>query len=307
MWRFLHLFIDTAKRQLGCGLFASIPKSLCVNFCFSVLCIAQLPPLMTIHQIRTHSVQQLYRKRKQQSTKPFNARGKKVIRCEMCQMATINCICSYRTGSNSKAAFLMIMHDAEVLKPSNTARLIADVIPDTFAYLWSRTDPDSEMLALINNSNYQPFVVFPKQYASEMQVVYEQQLPLTLLNEKTPLFILLDGSWREAKKMFRKSEYLANLPVLSFSPSANKNEDDGYIREAKGENQLATAQVAAKVLGLFGEPKIEQHLSLWFDVFNYQYQKSVCQPNKGKDDALGKYLHFIKQGNKNDHDGTIDD
>ncbi len=33
-----------------------------------------------------------------------------------------------------------------------------------------------------------------------------------------PLFILLDGTWSEARKMFRKSPYLEHLPVLSLAP-----------------------------------------------------------------------------------------
>ncbi|MDI8992988.1 DTW domain-containing protein, partial [Salmonella enterica subsp. enterica serovar Anatum] len=33
---------------------------------------------------------------------------------------------------------------------------------------------------------------------------------------KPPLFIMLDGTWPEARKMFRKSPYLDHLPVISM-------------------------------------------------------------------------------------------
>ncbi|REL36146.1 tRNA-uridine aminocarboxypropyltransferase [Thalassotalea euphylliae] len=258
-----------------------------------------------------HSVQQLYRYRKGISTKPFNARGKKVVRCEYCQLASDNCICHLRQPSLASAHFAIIMHDAEVLKPSNTARLIADVVPNTSAFIWSRTEPNTQLLALLTDPRYQPYVIFPEQYAVVPRQVYLNQVPKVAgegINEqkvgkqKTPLFVLLDGSWREAKKMFRKSPYLDNFPVVSVSAGADllKNESNqaenlsaNYIREAEVENQFSTAQVAAQLLALNGDDQASEHLSLWFDLFNFQYQKSVCQPNLGRADALERYQVFI--------------
>jgi len=207
-------------------------------------------------------------------------------------MAEVNCICQFRRLSNSKAAFLIMMHDAEVLKPSNTARLIADVVPETFAFIWSRTSVDEKLSALLLEQRYYPMVVFPRQYVAQEQIVYENQLPSQALSNKIPLFILLDGSWREAKKMFRKSEYLKSLPVVSFRQNEGE-EKANYIREAALTNQLSTAQVAAKMLSLYGEENNAIHLASWFDVFNYHYQRSVCQPNLGKENALLEYQSFL--------------
>ena len=256
-----------------------------------------------------HSVHALYRYRKSISTKPFNARGKKVQRCEYCQLASDNCICYLRQSMKVNAHFAIVMHDAEVLKPSNTARLIADVVPNTTAFMWSRTEPNTELLALLNTPKYQPFVIFPEQYVAPTRKVYLNQIPNleseeftqeTTSKAKTPLFVLLDGSWREAKKMFRKSPYLDAFPVLSLNrdnlsqtSQASENLAGNYIREAEVDNQFATAQVAAQLLALNGEKQASQHLSLWFDLFNFQYQKSVCQPNQGRSDALERYQAFI--------------
>ena len=104
------------------------------------------------------------------------------------------------------------------------------------------------------------------------------------------MFILLDGTWREAKKMFRKSPYLAEFPVLGIDEADSA---PGYhIRKASLDGQLATAEVAAKVLELAGEREIARHLSLWFEVFSYRYQQGVRQTNKGREAALDNYLEF---------------
>ncbi len=39
-----------------------------------------------------------------------------------------------------------MMYDTEVMKPSNTGKLIADVFTRyTFAFLWSRTEPEKSL------------------------------------------------------------------------------------------------------------------------------------------------------------------
>ena len=246
-----------------------------------------------------NAVQRLYQYRKSISTTTFKARGFRVKRCEQCRVALTNCICNLKPVTTSNVGFVLLMHDTEVLKPSNTGRLIADLIPDTYAFLWARTAVDNGLLALLKDPQWQPFIVFPSQYATENQQVFQDTLPS--LSNKKPLFIMLDGSWREAKKMFRKSPYLAGFPMFSFDPEniIERNENDKkissryQIRKAMVNNQLATAEVAAKVLAIAGETHNAQLLDLWFDVFNYRYQQSVCQRNKANAQAVAALNEFV--------------
>ncbi|PSW06317.1 tRNA-uridine aminocarboxypropyltransferase [Photobacterium lipolyticum] len=214
--------------------------------------------------MRIHAVHDLYEERLARSTRPFRARGCKVERCRHCMLRTHLCICSEKPTVESDAAFLLVMFDDEILKPSNTGRLIADLFEDTFAYIWSRTEPNQAMLELINDPQWQPYVVFPAEYAAPERIATHVELD----EGKRPLFIMLDGSWAEAKKMFRKSPYLDRFPVLSISPEKPSRYK---VREASKENQLGTAEVAARIIDLFGESDNAEILDLWFDVFRENY------------------------------------
>ncbi len=250
-----------------------------------------------------HAVQRLYQFRKSISTKPFNARGKKVNRCELCRVSQAFCICSLTPKASSEAGFLLLMYDTEVLKPSNTGRLIADIFPDTYAYLWSRTEQDPELISLLQSEQWQPIIVFPQAYVEDKSRLLKPKVghdsTTTFVNydlSKRPLFILLDGSWREAKKMFRKSAYLANFPVISFDQdSYSMDSSSSYIRCSSKDEQLATAQVAAQLLNVIDEPHNGKLLSLWYQVFNFQYQRSVCQPNQGDQEAIAKLTRYLKE------------
>jgi hypothetical protein len=45
------------------------------------------------------------------------------------------------------------------------------------------------------------------------------------------------------------------------------------------------------------EPVNAKLLDQWFDMFSFQYQKSVCQKNRGNPQALDDYLEYTQKYN----------
>ena len=165
---------------------------------------------------------------------------------------------------SAHSRFCLVMFDTEPMKPSNTGRLIADILPDTQAFGWSRTEPDPLLLAAVRNPNYQPLVVFPAAYADPGREV----LTTPPVSGKPPLFIMLDGTWTEARKMFRKSPWLDALPVMSLDVSTPSRYT---LREAHGAGQHCTAEVAAALLAQAGDRLAAEALSHHFDQFRAAY------------------------------------
>lgn len=210
------------------------------------------------------------------SQRVFQARGSRAIRCPICLLTRHNCICAERPSVNSDCAFCFIMYKGEAYKPSNTGRLIADVVADNHAFLWERTVHNPDLLALLNDTKYAPIVVFPHQYAEPERCIHQPSELNTAHNGRIPLFIMLDGTWREAKKMF-KSPYLANLPVLGIQPV----EASGYtLREAAQPHQLCTAEVGIEVLRLACETSAADALQRYFYVFLKRYLAGRANTHK---------------------------
>ena len=237
-----------------------------------------------------HAIQRLHQYRESISTRPFKGRGYKIDRCPNCRISHHHCICKHKPVCESNAAFLLIMWDDEVLKPSNTGRLIADLIPDTHAFIWQRTEQDPALIALINDPKYQPIVVFPQEFAQPQQQVHNIVPPTE--PGKKPLFILLDGTWREAKKILRKSPYLQQLPILSMLIEPQDTNQRYRVRKAASDGQMATAEVAAQVLHSFGEHDNGTILDLWFDVFSYHYQHGASHRHQANEQALADLQQF---------------
>lgn len=167
----------------------------------------------------------------------------------------------------------LLMHDVEPMKPSNTGWLIADVIDDTTAFAWSRTEVDPDLLTLLADPQWQPYIVFPGEFVAPERVVSEVKVG----QSKRPLFILLDGTWSEARKMFRKSPYLDRLPVLSLHP----DQVSRYrLRRSNRGDHFCTAEVAALCLDLSGYPadqRAAQALEAYLDVFTHHYLQAKQQ------------------------------
>jgi hypothetical protein len=140
----------------------------------------------------------------------------------------------------------LLMHDAEPLKPSNTGWLIADVVAETFAFGWSRTEVDAQLEAVLADPQWQPYVVFPQEFVHEparaVQQLAQAHPGADAAPARRPLFILLDATWPEARKMFRKSPYLDRFPVLSLHPEQISRYQ---LRRSRRDDHFCTAEVAA--------------------------------------------------------------
>ncbi|MGQ7170730.1 DTW domain-containing protein, partial [Escherichia sp. R-CC3] len=87
-----------------------------------------------------NAVLQLRAERIARATRPFLARGNRVRRCQRCLLPEKLCLCSTITPAQAKSRFCLLMFDTEPMKPSNTGRLIADILPDTVAHQHTRRE-----------------------------------------------------------------------------------------------------------------------------------------------------------------------
>lgn len=196
-----------------------------------------------------HAVSRLRADRMARASKPFLARGGiKGQRCDGCRLVPSHCMCDVRPRTSIRAGMCLLMADIEPLKPSNTGWLVADVVTDTFAFGWARTETSPALLALLADPQWRPYVVFPGEYVAPGRVVHAvQEAPAASV--KRPLFILLDATGAEARKMFRKSPYLDRFPVLSLTPSQLSRYQ---LRRSRRDDHFCTSEVAALCLELAG-------------------------------------------------------
>ena len=203
-----------------------------------------------------------------ESTREFLARGKSVVRCEHCQLAVFACICPWRPELKARCEFVLLMHRDEVFKPTNTGRLIADLLPQqTHAFCWSRTEPVQELVDLLGDPQRRCVIVFPAD-ANEAG-----SKPRALMTEfpddgRITTFILLDGTWKQSGRMFHLSRWLDAIPCVVLPEALVR----GYaVRKSHQEHYLSTAEAAGLCLEMAGEVRAANALQDYFQLFNLHY------------------------------------
>ncbi|MFN4152497.1 MAG: DTW domain-containing protein, partial [Candidatus Sericytochromatia bacterium] len=87
-------------------------------------------------------------------------------------------------------------------------------------------------------------------------------------SNKPTAFILIDGTWNQARKIFRKSTYLDKLPMLSL----NIDKKSQYLlRRASQDTHLCTAEVGIELLRLNEEFEACDLLDDYFKRFIESY------------------------------------
>ncbi|WP_070962911.1 tRNA-uridine aminocarboxypropyltransferase [Vibrio sonorensis] len=160
--------------------------------------------------------------------------------CPKCQLKH-QCICPEIPSIKSTLAIAMLTHSNELQRDTNTGRWVVDALSSCQMHIWDRVKPPQALIQQIKDPNYAPYLVFP----SEKYLVPQQAIKLANEESQQPLFIILDGTWQEAGKMYRKSPWLQSLPVVVVE---NTPKSQYQLRRNQQDGNLCTLEVAACLL-----------------------------------------------------------
>ncbi|MBK1810248.1 DTW domain-containing protein [Clostridium sp. YIM B02505] len=180
--------------------------------------------------------------------------------CNKCGLPDINCICNTISKVKTKAKIWILSTEKEFYRPSNTARILKLANPEaTEIYLWERTKRPEELIKNINQDIYDVYLVFPEENRDITSVKLMDNY-----TDKTPAFILLDGTWKEANKILRRSDYLKGLPRISLSVDFKSEYN---LRRGVVEGNLCTIEAAIEVLKLNNDLENATLIKEIFDLF----------------------------------------
>lgn len=188
--------------------------------------------------------------------------------CNACGLPMINCICNQTAKVSTKAKLWILSSEREFYRPSNTARLLKLINPDsTEIFLWERINNPEQLIQNINLEKYSVFILFPAE-SKEL----EKRIVNFKPTEKVPAFIFLDGTWKEARRIFRKSDFLKGLPIISIEPNFASSYD---LRRGAAVGNLCTIEAAIAILKMNGEHEISQAVEDYYKLFLKSYKAGV--------------------------------
>lgn len=176
---------------------------------------------------------------------------------------------------------ILLTHEREVDRSTNTGGLALELVPELCRrIIWSRVSPDVELVAKLASGEAK--LLFPKQTqeynlgpevnSSEQenmgsieandgtaQLVTENALndsEQALVAEELPeMLVILDGTWQEARKMYRQSPYLKQASTCYLEQEAKSNYQ---LRRNQLEGGLCTVECVMAILKLMGKMNLKR-------------------------------------------------
>ncbi|MFZ2290598.1 MAG: DTW domain-containing protein [Halopseudomonas yangmingensis] len=164
-------------------------------------------------------------------------------RCPDCNRPTSHCLCPLISPQPSATQLLVIQHPDESRHALNTARLLTLGLDNAQLLVCEELPP--EWQAWLTDPHWQTRLLFPRPDAQ----------PLDSRSCPAPLrLVLLDGTWRKARKLLHVNLLLQQLPaVLLDNPPTSRYR----LRKASEAGALSTIEAAAEALAAL-EPGFER-------------------------------------------------
>ena len=159
--------------------------------------------------------------------------------------------------------FLLLTHPRELSKKTNTGSLVAKALTKSCRIIpWHRITPDAELLHEIANSTVA--LLYPGEDSED-------------LNDKTDFasYIILDGTWQQAQKMYNQSPYLKALKKVHINPATASI---FTLRRNQKSSGLCTAECAVALLKQGGLSEQALHLQNDLTEFIEQYHQRSGNP-----------------------------
>ncbi len=135
-------------------------------------------------------------------------------RCLKCFRPVDNCYCKDITPIVSGVKFVFLMHPHEAKNQrTGTGRLSSLSLTDSEIIVDKSFDNNLRTRELISNPSYYSMLLYPGDDAHRAESFsFKKEM-----NGRALLIFLIDGTWREARRMIYLSPSLEKLPKLSFS------------------------------------------------------------------------------------------
>lgn len=198
--------------------------------------------------------------------------------CSTCGLRH-QCICKLRPNLTPNWRLVLLTHPNEFRRDTNTGQLLATSMEHCEVMEWHRKEPPAQLVKYISDPTLKPVVLFPNETSQLLDTNTH------VVDDKTWLFILLDGTWQEAKKMHNRSNWLQALPHCHLAIA----EASSYqLRRNQKQGNLCTCEVGIHLLKATHNPKAADSLNEFFQHYLqvFQADKSGHLWQSSKDGAF---------------------
>ena len=192
-------------------------------------------------------------------------------RCYACYRPTDQCFCNSIPNVANQTDVLILQHQRERTHPFNTARIVNKAL-DRCELLFDRNESFARRQLPIHEG---AALLYPGKEAKLIDDLPQKQKPKQL--------VILDGTWDQAKTLFRDLPQLQTLPQFKLAPATP---GQYRIRREPTSTSLSTLEATVQSLQKL-EPET-QGLEDLLRAFNAMVEQQLAHPNANYGDGSPK-------------------
>jgi len=168
--------------------------------------------------------------------------------CPECGRPASVCLCQALVKVETRTRVVILQHPRESDVPINTARIAERALPNSELHVGVEFAGSAGVRKAISDPEAPAILLYPAAGARDL-VREPPRGPVTL--------VVIDGTWWQAQKLFKKNPFLASLPCYSLEPTAPSRY---RIRREPAAHCVSTIEAITLALGVLerslaeGEP-----------------------------------------------------
>lgn len=203
--------------------------------------------------------------------------------CDQCDFLKSRCLCDTIQSVHNQTQLVILQHPSETKHPLNTVRIMSKSFKNILIFKGEDFNQHQLLNEILANPENNVLLLYPgpqSQTLSQDNIQQKNQKPISHL-------IVIDGTWRKAKKIFLTSQ---NLQMLETCKLSQISSTEYKIRKAPTPDSLSTLEATVEALAII-EPQLDTSHALksFHKMIDLQIQKM------GREVYLNNYLSKKKE------------
>jgi DTW domain-containing protein len=195
-------------------------------------------------------------------------------RCPRCWLISRACACAVLMPLAAQTRFMVVQHVREGAKSTSTVRWARLLLPRCELLEYSaRGDAALPAVGLPGD-----WLLFPNGPEHSDVVSGPADVPPASAGERPQRLIVLDGTWRQVRRMLAATPNLGRLPRLSVSPRPS----GARLRAAPSPRALSTLEAMAGAVARLESPELGQALLRLHDLLVDRVLRARGRPGWGR-------------------------
>nr|WP_086938162.1 tRNA-uridine aminocarboxypropyltransferase [Thaumasiovibrio occultus] len=191
--------------------------------------------------------------------------------CQRCGKAEKACICPWIQSVDTKTELIVLQHPSEVNRAIGTARILDLALARCQVLVGEDFSDDAALNQALARRDIRWFVLYPSETATPVSA-----LRASGESDENIGFILLDGTWKKAYKMWQLSRNLHALATCTLD-----NAEDGRYQIRKSSKQSGVSTVEAGFYALKAIEPNNSALNALLVPFEQMIQFQIAQMPAG--------------------------